>query len=119
MMTTVMIKGTHGLDEAAGLAGGAGLASAAVASERPLRVSAVLSAIKRKVYRFKFTTSCNNSSLVVMILELASKARWAVIKLAIWAARSTLDNSSESGTMVPRLPEPGAPGAESGPAAAM
>ena len=40
-----------------------------------------------------FTTVCSTSLLVVMILELASNARWAVIKFAISLERSTLDDS--------------------------
>jgi hypothetical protein len=49
MMTTVMIKGSHGLDKGPALAGGAALSGAAASSWRPLRASIVLSAIKRMV----------------------------------------------------------------------
>src|ERR1700722_48854 len=118
MTTTVMIKGTHGLDAGAALGATAGVSSATASSWRPLRASAVFSAIMRMVYRFMFTTVCSNSSLVVTILELASKARWATIKSAICAERSTLDNSSAPETMevLVKLLEPAALNAGRGPA---
>src|SRR5277367_1401199 len=42
MRTTVMTRGSQGMDEDAGLAGAAGVPSVAASSERPLRASVVL-----------------------------------------------------------------------------
>src|ERR1043166_3001840 len=59
-------------------------------------------------YRFRFTSSCNISSLVVMMRAFAWNARWVWIRLANSLERSTLDNSSAPAWIRPMPFVPGA-----------
>src|SRR5882724_9150603 len=103
MLTTATINGSQGLSPPE--APGAAPADSAASADSPASAPAASSCGARGVfsvnvvgiglndYRFMFTSVESISSLVVMILELASKARWAVMRLAISLARSTLELS--------------------------
>ena len=56
--------------------------------------------------RFRFTSSCNISSEVVITLEFAWNPLSVMIIFTISSERSTLDISREEGVMVPVEPVP-------------
>ena len=95
MNTTVTMSGSHALKPPAALGAGAGVSAAAASSGAGRLPSGVWGLAGMGNYRLRLIRSCKISSLVVIILALASKSRCAVIKLAIWPARSTLDDSRE------------------------
>ena len=89
-----MMSGSHALMAPLVFGAGKGVSAVAAASSGAgRRTSESWGLAGMGYYRLRFTRVCKTSSLVVMILALASKARWAVIKPAIWPARSTLEDS--------------------------